>query len=525
MASFYEEHLRKNILVDEDENRMSRTNIDKWIFRLFLLLIGFMPLVVIGHIKEVVSPLISTTEILSSGIKGDVFTHYKSLLLLTITVISVILFLAKIFFMDGTLKKTILNYFLGIFAGVIIISTIFSPNITIALTGLHDRSDGAVSWLCYLTLMFIAININYPKKAIQTIVYAFSPLIIINLFLTTMSFLGKDLIQVGWIQNGISIFLPEGVSPGEGSFLLGTLNHGNYLSGMFAIITVMSLTAAILNKDTIHKITFSVMSLLTVLIVFMSLSTSGFVTMICIMPFFLWLLIKLDKKIFSTIIFLIFIAFSTISIHTLATHNSKVWDETFGFFVNSNPYGEVKNVPVSINNNAINSTILGSKVYASDSSFKLPVIPETGVGGGSGRLYIWGYVFDLVQERPLLGYGLDSLMYNFPHNNIDARANLETENVIVDKPHNMYFGVLYGTGILGFIAFMGIILLALFESLKEIFKYKNENENIAILGIALLAFLFQAMFNDTLAGVAGPLWITAGVLMALILEKKNKLSY
>ena len=56
--------------------------------------------------------------------------------------------------------------------------------------------------------------------------------------------------------------------------------------------------------------------------------------------------------------------------------------------------------------------------------FTLPELPESGWGPGTGRIYIWEKTLKLVKERPLFGYGLDTLMYNFPHDNIEARANL-----------------------------------------------------------------------------------------------------
>lgn len=520
MTSFYGEYRQKDRLSDEEENRASRENVDKWIFRLLLILIGFMPLVVMAHTEEVISPLISDVPVLTSGTKGDLFTYYKSLIVLVITVIAGLLLLAKVFFMNGGIRKTKLNYFLGAFAIAIVMSIILSPNITIALEGQYNRSDGAISWLCYIALMFIAINIEYPKKVVQYVAYAFSPFILINLIITSMNFFGNDLLQYSWVQKIITLFLPAGGgSISQGSTLLGTLNHGNYMSGMFAILTMMYLAGVIIEKNISFKVVNLVISMITILIVFMSLSTSGFLTILCVTPFLLWLVIKSDKKIVTLLLLGVFIIFAGLGLHTLAQKNSKVWDETFGFFASSNPYEERA---VSYNN-SFGELLGGTTVSAADSKLELPVLPETGVGAGSGRMYIWEKTLNLVMDRPLFGYGLDSLMYNFPHYNIDARANLETETVVVDKPHNMYVGILYGTGLFGFISFMGIIIIILISSLKEIVKIRtSKNNHTVIFAVAWLAFLFQALFNDTLAGVAGPLWIISGVLMSSMFNKLNK---
>lgn len=96
---------------------------DQWIFYSLLVLIGFMPLIVLPT-QEVISPLISNVDVLSSGIKGDLFTHYKALMLLIVTLFVSALFLGKIFFMGGTIRKTYLNYVLGVFVVAIVVSTI-----------------------------------------------------------------------------------------------------------------------------------------------------------------------------------------------------------------------------------------------------------------------------------------------------------------------------------------------------------------------------------------------------------------
>ncbi len=505
MSKFYE----KVAYRDVEEDIQSQKSMDKWIFGLLLIVIGFVPLIVMGSIINVQTPLVTNISALMGGEKGDLFTHYKAVVIVVITVLVAILFMAKILFMDGKILKTKLNYAIGAFAVAIVISTIFSPNISIALHGQYNRSDGAISWLCYLALFFVAMNIEYPKKAIQYIVYATIPFVLINFVIITMNFYGKDVLQYSKAQKFFTLFLPEGVSLNEGSVLLGTLNHGNYMSGMFAIITVMFLSKSLIDQKIFDKVLSFIMAILSIFIVFMSLSTSGFLTLVVMMAFLLWIAFKNKKKVIAFIQIITFCAISLAGIHVLAGENSQVWDETLGFFVSTNPYKEEAMI--------LSQRLFDNRAYASDNSFELPEIAPSGVGAGSGRVYIWTYIMDLIKDRPILGYGLDTLIYNFPHFNKDARANLETEAVIVDKPHNMYVGVLYGTGIVGFIAFIAIIAFTLLNSMKVIISGK---ERLVVLAVAVLAFLFQAIFNDTLPGIAAPLWVIFGILLAQLNIRK-----
>jgi len=158
-------------------------------------------------------------------------------------------------------------------------------------------------------------------------------------------------------------------------------------------------------------------------------------------------------------------------------------------------------------------------VYAAENSFELPVLPGQGIAAGSGRAYIWGKTVALTLERPLFGLGLDTILYHFPHYNIDARAGMLTEHTIIDKPHSMYVGIFYGTGIIGFIGFIGLAILTVLFALKAVSARKS---SIAVvLGIAWLAFLIQALFNDTLPGTAAPMWALAGMMMAIIIRNKD----
>lgn len=517
MASFYEE-LQSSSIADEKENVQSRISVDKWIFRLLLVLIGFMPLIVMAKVVDVTSPLISTIGELSSGGKGDLFTYYKSLLIITITCITGVMLLVKVLFMGGTIRKTAINTALGIFAFVIVISTLLSPNMTIALNGHYSRSDGAISWLCYIALMFIAMNIDYPKKVLNYILFSLYPFVLINLFIMTMNFYGKDLLQKAAAQKVVSLFLPEGANVTAGSTLVGTLNQWNYMSGMFAIMAVLFLAAALFGKNIVHNIFHMVMALASMAIVFMSISSSGFLTFIVVLPVIVIALFKTTNKKQSVMLLVAFLLLTVPIFHTLAKHMPQIWTETVGIVLKNNPYvEEVKQEQTSYDFDA--NSMFTSKAYAA-TSFELPVLPESATSAGSGRLYIWEKTFDLVKEQPLFGYGLDSMMYHFPHYNLDARAGLADENIIADKTHSVYVSLLYSTGFVGLASMLALILLSIGMSLRA--AIKNNSAPIFILGVAWVAYLIQALFNDSLPGISAVAFILAGIMLALTLQSKEQ---
>lgn len=505
-----------SILRDEEEDRISRKKVDRWIFGLLLLAVAFVPLLVGGHVKDVVSTHITNVSSLASGVKGDIFTHYKAIALMIITLSAVGLLLTKVFFMEGTIRKTKLNIFIGIFAGAIVLSTILSPSISIALWGLYNRSDGAISYICYLALFFVAMNIDYPKKALQFVMYSLYPFVAVNFVLMTMSFYGHDAMTYPAVQKIMSLFLPEGASLTEGSQLLGTLNQWNYMSGMFAVMTVMYLAWAIVDKNMIRSFVNVGVSVVTLAIMLMSISTSGFLTVLLITPLLIWLALKSTNRKKAIIALCTFVVVSLPVFHVLAEKNPRVWNESIGFIVKKNPYVQEQQVAVGTSNTEYQ---LGNQVYAAENIFELPELPEAGYSAGSGRVYIWGKTIDLTMKRPLLGFGLDTFMYHFPHYNIDARSGIGSEHTIVDKPHSMYVGILYGTGFIGFIGFAGLAILTVLIALKAIIT--RMHVLAIVFGVSWLAFLIQALFNDTLPGTAAPMWAMAGMMMAFIVRNKE----
>ncbi|KOP77805.1 hypothetical protein AMS59_14280 [Lysinibacillus sp. FJAT-14745] len=514
MSKFYE----KVTYRDLEEDLKSQKSADKWIFRLLLIAIGFIPLIVMASVTEVQSPLISNIENLSSGVKGDLFTQYKALVLLVITFLASLLFLAKILFMNGEIRKTKLNYAVGACAVAIVLSTIFSPNISIALHGLYNLADGAISWICYLALFFIAMNIDYPKKVLNYILYSLYPFVIINLIIIAMNFYGNDLLQKAAVKKIVMSFLPEGANIGEGSTLVGTLNQWNYMSGMFAIMTVMFLTAAILEKHIGRAIGHLVVAVMSIAVMLMSISTSGFLT-VCVMSLvILFIAFRAEKKKQSFAMIAAFLVLSAPVFHVLASKDARVWTESIGFVVKSNPYEDEESIPTT----GIKSNVefnLMTKAYAKD-KFELPVLPERGVSAGTGRVYIWGKAFELVKERPFIGYGLDTFMYNFPHFNIDARAGIWDEKTLTDKTHSMYVGWGYGTGIIGLLIFVILLIMSLSSSLKV--ALQNNNSTIWVIGVAWAAYLFQALFNDSLPGVSSVMWTLGGILIAMTFNNEKK---
>lgn len=478
---------------------------------LLFLSIGVTPLILQAHTFTVVSPLLTRIRLLGTGFKADIFTYYKMVFLVVVALLSLFIF-ARLVKKTSILKWNGAFIFLLLFVIGIGWATLNSNTIHTALFGMFDRHDGALSYLAVLILFFIASQLNFSKDVVYTIGFTLAPFVIINFVLITMNHYGFDALKYDAFRNVLTIN-QESNNLGVDSFLLGTLNQWNFLSGTFAMMTVFYMSLLMLDKKIWRKYFFIFLALLSFWVMLLSLSTSGSFTVVLLTPILVWLFVKLPKSKQQIISVLLFIVLSSASLIYLSSQNERVYTESVGLFVKEDlQITSLLHLPVKV------YTMLTAEEVEKQETL-LPELPEPDISGGSGRIYIWIKTLSLVPEKPFFGYGLDTLIYEFPHFSIDARAGIRSETVIVDKPHNMFIGILYGTGLIGFIGFIGLFGFTIWVVIKKILKQQYEIVPFLLL---VIAFLIQGIFNDTLPGMTAIVYPILGILLALSKSKISK---
>lgn len=149
----------------------------------------------------------------------------------------------------------------------------------------------------------------------------------------------------------------------------------------------------------------------------------------------------------------------------------------------------------------------------------VPTFGKKNYSFATERGYIWEKTLDLVEKRPLLGYGMDTLVYNFPQYSIDKQAKFGNEKSIIDKPHNLYLDILYGSGVIAFLLFVYLFAILLIRYMKS---RKISDYLMDAVFFSILAYLLQGIFNDSIPGISGTMWILIGILFNQL--KKSSLS-
>ena len=137
----------------------------------------------------------------------------------------------------------------------------------------------------------------------------------------------------------------------------------------------------------------------------------------------------------------------------------------------------------------------------------------------SSRGYIWSRSLPMLRDTLLLGNGPDTFVFEFPQNDLLGKLYAyDSATTIVDKPHNLYLQIALNQGVIALLAFLGIILIYVVDSIK-LYANKSKFTEIEIMGIsvflAIIGYLFAGIFNDSVISVAPIFWIVLGVGVAV----------
>ena len=543
----------------EEELLLSRQeSLDNKIMVIMLIIIALVPLITRMVVLPHTAPTISG-NLLDTGMKGNAFTYLKMNLLILLTGLAMLVFLYKMVFYKYRIRQSFINIPTAALFILILLSCLFSSYSSVATTGIFTRHEGTLTYIMYITLFFIAANIQIKPKHLDYMVYALVPVVLVNSVLGLLAFYGINILDNPTIQAmAISPEYAQYIT--EGSLLSTTINNPNYVSGIAAVIFVIFLTRFLFSDRIGEMAMYFLMLLFTFIMLLTATSTSGFLTLLVVVPFILVPAFQ-KGRIIQVLLKSAGLLAPLVMIYVkLNSHNQAVYASTMGFI----PYMEV--IPLVMlavvllmvigmryktlgrGMAVMAALLLIAGVLYSDNLQRIPVLKqvaesfsisypepatlipdETGVlslpsyspGLDSGRIYIWAQTIDLIKEKPLLGYGMDTIGYYFPHYDLKGAT---IANTVVDKPHNMYLAMAFGAGIPAVLAFL-VLVMHYFK--KNLFLYQeniNTHRRVMLLCIVggCLAYLFQGLFNDSVIGTAPIFWIIFGVGVSMLGQENTE---
>jgi len=137
-------------------------------------------------------------------------------------------------------------------------------------------------------------------------------------------------------------------------------------------------------------------------------------------------------------------------------------------------------------------------------------------GGINGRMYLWGKALELIKERPLLGYGLDTHELAFRKFNLDYSRRFNVFGVI-DRSHNNYLDMAIAQGLLGLSAYLWIMITFLIWLIKTLSAEQDITRTIWYCGViaSVAGYLLNDMFIFSVVSVSPTFWSLLGLTIAM----------
>lgn len=351
-------------------------------------------------------------------------------------------------------KIDIKDVFLLIFLFLILMSTLFSPNISISIFGADMRYEGLLMFITYACIYFASKKFFKPQS--------------IEIFLDTMFYVSLIIGILGILQNYIH---NENIIPFFSRGISGTFANSNFFASYICIVLPISIILFIFNNS---KKSF-VLSCIMFFNLMSTCTRSAWIAFLVIgLLFFIYLIKQKNKDLLkkslillaSFVIILIFI-FSPIGCPTVRAKFNIIQNDLSLFY-------------------------------------------EEGLTDslGSNRIEIWAMTMNLVIQKPLLGSGTDNLkngLLKYCLNDLIDYA--DKHHCVIDKAHNEYLHIAATNGVPALIVYLIFLDLVLSSKIKTMFTDKKT----LLFSLCIISYLVQAFFNISTLGVAPLFWMILGL--------------
>ncbi len=411
------------------------------------------------------------------------FAAPKLLLLRVITLAILLLWIWKSYveekfsFRRGKFNLGLLGY-----GAVLILSTVTSANIFSSLLGTETRFLGLFTQLNFLLIAWMVYNFLTTKKQIKT-------------FITIVCVTGIGILTAyGWMQY-FGLFQDSfawSQNPQERVF--GTLGHSNHFGAYIGMCILLAFGVIPFLKNKI------VQRLL----------------ILCAHAAFLVVLLTGSRAALAATVLALLTVFIILGIRS--QNLRKFIKKTWVAFV----------VGIAV--------IAGAVFVFREPLSTLPVVQRMQQGVESAesgfppdRLSWWMSSFDMVKDRPLLGFGLGTFrdMYS-QYRRYDYRVPGPGDiqyQITPESSHNDYIDILVTEGFLGLAAYLALLFIVFSAIDKKIFQRQKPDEMFYItLGIkgALMVYLIQVIANFGVADTLTIFFLLLGAGMSSVsLEQKS----
>jgi len=134
---------------------------------------------------------------------------------------------------------------------------------------------------------------------------------------------------------------------------------------------------------------------------------------------------------------------------------------------------------------------------------------------GSSRIYIWQKTWTLIKERPLTGYGIETMGTVMEERFAKENQAYFNGPMRVDKAHNEYLHISYSSGVIAALIYFLFQISVIVTGLKTIKNAKGTTQYLLSIPLvcSVVGYLFQALTNISIVSVAYIFWIFCGIII------------
>jgi hypothetical protein len=451
----------------------------------------------------------------SLGAVYNMYTYYKLIGLAILFAVSSAIYIYRNKVNHIKWKFDSISIAVILIIGSSIIATLFTPLTKEAFWGFYTRTNGLLAYISLFGLFYIVSNLKLEDRHLKILTHVVNTVSIVLITIGIFEFFGYHILQMDWYRNlyipaelreTINVSMNAREFTYSASSILSQQNYfGAYCSIIFPFITIQ----AIDSKKWLDKIIFSLGSIMLFVGAYISVSIGPWITLLVTLSLVL-ITFKHWKSYIHLIVLLLLYSLAT---SVFIRYQPWAMTDTFNIIRSAIEILNLKLVFLvgagillfamyykyqKINKSKFISIIIIICILSTIIAFcfVLQYVVQSNMGMLSNRGYVWHYTYQMLKDNFMLGYGPDTFYYNFPQVNPDAIQY--SQNVVFDKPHNMYMQVFVDNGLLGIVGFIVLLVATLLTLLKSTYSSKSLTSFVYSKAtfFTTVAYMIQGMTND-----------------------------
>lgn len=415
---------------------------------LFLCLVGLVTLI----------PLIFYPEVKST------FTMPKLLMLRWISFTSILLVTFKMYKERSFsyLQSGFLKY-LGIYAVVAVLTTLFSVQIYASLFGTYGRFVGIFTLLNFLYLIFLAIHVIKTKKQLHALItISIGMAFALAIFGLMQKYSDPNTSKLGATFQRI-VGDPKFWTQDPTDRVFGTIGHSNHFGAYLSFHVMLALGMLLMMKDWWKRMMLGFSAVIMVFTVFGTASRGALLGLVAGMMVFLFFTLKI------------------------------IWPRNKGGYVIVTIF-----IGMLLALFALRGPLLEKAKTLNVVQRSLETIQFMKDGNIPDRVSWWYSSWEMFKDHPFLGQGLSTFseVYNgYRRKDYRAPGNIQ-DTTTPEYAHMEFFDILATQGIVGFFSYVLLVGSVLMLLAKAVWRGKKSNRwlHLGILA-ALITYLAQVLLS------------------------------